>query len=184
MADFNPQNASIAHLEFTSINQAVNVVNTRLDEYRVQSATYRTSNGVSFPDLKIICNDTNRWSYSSLFKYSVNRKCYYSMFPEPDYKVTKHSVNNIPLLPEEYDVLYRVDNPEPSMNIHFDLIGLQRHAHETTDPDTGTSTITWGEWYEWSQTYTITIETNLERHCALIEEASKNGKYAKLAPEP
>lgn len=184
MADFNPQNASITHIEFTPTTQSINVVNTKLDEYKVQSATYRTSNGVRFSDLKIVCNDTNQWSYSSLFMYSVNRKCYYSMFPPPDYQITKHSVNNIPLLPEEYDVLYQVDNPEHSMNVCFDLVGVQRHAHEITDSNTGTTTIVWGDWYDWSQTYSITIETNLDRHCALITEASKNGKYAKLAPEP
>lgn len=179
MALFSPESGSLEHLEFTHIQQSIAVVNTEIDEYRVQSATYRTSNGSFFPDLEITCNDTNVWGYSSMFEYSVNRKCYYSMFPPPGYVMSTYTCNNIPLLPKDYDVLYQVDNPEPEMKVYFDLIGVQRHATITGDSETGSEIKHWSEWFEWSQTYVITITTNWDKHCALIREAVSNGSFAK-----
>lgn len=179
MASFSPPTCT--HLEFTSINQSVTVVNTEVDQYKVSSGTYRTSNNNTFPDLVITCNDTNVWSYSSVFKYSVNRKSYYAMYHEDTNSLSTHSVTNIPKLPDVYDVLYQVDNPERSMNVYFDLVGQQRHATRHTDPQTGVETLHWGQWYEWTQTYTITITTNINKHCQLIQQAASNGSYARLS---
>lgn len=174
--NFNP--ASCTHLEFTNTNQTITIPNTNVDQYQINSVSYKSSDGVIFDDMKITTSG-NSFKYSSAFQYAVPRKVYYSMLSVDQITVTKHTVNNIVDLPKNYTAIYQVDNPADSSSVTFTVKGQQRHATESTDSITGQVTYNWGPWSSFTTTYTITLTTNMDKHMELIKNAVQNGQLVK-----
>lgn len=174
--NFSP--ASCTHLEFTNTNQTITIPNTNVDQYQINSVSYKSSDGVIFDDMKITTSG-NSFKYSSTFQYAVPRKVYYSMLSSDQMTVTKHTVNNIVDLPKNYTAIYQVDNPTESSSVTFTVKGQQRHATESTDSITGQVTYNWGPWSSFTTTYTITLTTNMDKHMELIKNAVQNGQLVK-----
>lgn len=190
MADYSPSNNSLEHLEFTNIIQSIAIVNQELHQWKVQQITgYSTSNGVTFPDLKFTVSDpvngSQSWSYSSLFEYAVNRHVYYTVLSDDQLSLSYGDVNNLTKLPEVYDNLYKSDPPAESMTVTMHLKGLQRTGHESTSTDSQgnpTTTIVWSPWSDWTDNYTITITTNLDKHMQLLQHAIQQQRFVKNSP--
>lgn len=194
MADYSPPNNSLEHLEFANITQSVAIVNQELHQWKVQQITgYSTSNGVTFPDLKFTVSDpvngSQSWSYSSLFEYAVDRHVYYTVLSDDQLSLSYGDVNNLTNLPEVYDNLYKSDPPAESMTVTMHLKGLQRTGHESTSTDSQgnpTTSIVWSPWGDWTDSYTITITTNLDKHMQLLQHAIQQQRFVKnssVAPE-
>ena len=187
MANYSPSNNSLEHLEFTNITQSVAIVNQELHQWKVQQITgYSTSNGVTFPDLKFTVNDpvngSQSWSYSSLFEYAVDRHVYYTVLSDDQMSLSYGDVNNLTNLPEVYDNLYKSDPPAESMTVTMHLKGLQRTGHESTSTDSQgnpTTSIVWSGWSDWTDNYTITITTNLDKHMQLLRHAIQQQRFVK-----
>lgn len=187
MADYSPSNNSLEHLEFTNITQSIAIVNQELHQWKVQQITgYSTSNGVTFPDLKFTVSDpvngSQSWSYSSLFEYAVDRHVYYTVLSDDQLSLSYGDVNNLTNLPEVYDNLYKSDPPAESMTVTMHLKGLQRTGHESTSTDSQgnpTTTIVWSAWSDWTDSYTITITTNLDKHMQLLQHAIQQQRFVK-----
>lgn len=187
MADYSPSNNSLEHLEFTNITQSVAIINQELHQWKVQQITgYSTSNGVTFPDLKFTVSDpvngSQSWSYSSLFEYAVDRHVYYTVLSDDQLSLSYGDVNNLTNLPEVYDNLYKSDPPAESMTVTMHLKGLQRTGHESTSTDSQgnpTTSIVWSPWSDWTDNYTITITTNLDKHMQLLQHAIQQQRFVK-----
>lgn len=194
MANYSPSNNSLEHLEFTNITQSIAIVNQELHQWKVQQITgYSTSNGVTFPDLKFTVSDpvngSQSWSYSSLFEYAVDRHVYYTVLSDDQLSLSYGDVNNLTNLPDVYDNLYKSDPPAESMTVTMHLKGLQRTGHESTSTDSQgnpTTSIVWSPWGDWTDNYTITITTNLDKHMQLLQHAIQQQRFVKnssIAPE-
>ena len=187
MATYSPSNNSLEHLEFTNITQSIAIVNQELHQWKVQQITgYSTSNGVTFPDLKFTVSDpvngSQSWSYSSLFEYAVDRHVYYTVLSDDQLSLSYGDVNNLTNLPEVYDNLYKSDPPAESMTVTMHLKGLQRTGHESTSTDSQgnpTTSIVWSPWGDWTDSYTITITTNLDKHMQLLRHAIQQQRFVK-----
>ena len=192
MATYSPSNNSLEHLEFTNITQSIAIVNQELHQWKVQQITgYSTSNGVTFPDLKFTVSDpvngSQSWSYSSLFEYAVDRHVYYTVLSDDQLSLSYGDVNNLTNLPEVYDNLYKSDPPAESMTVTMHLKGLQRTGHESTSTDSQgnpTTTIVWSPWGDWTDSYTITITTNLDKHMQLLRHAIQQQRFVKNSSVP
>ena len=182
MASYSPPKGSITHLEFTNTNQSVSVVNEELQQYRINNVTYRTSNGIRFDDFVLNVTGTRTWNYKALLKYAVDRSIHYSTLSADQKSITKHRVNNVVDLPKDYQVAFRFENPAESMNIIFDIVGETRIGHHYSNPDTGSSYIQWSDWHGWSDTYTVTVETNINKHCQIIRQVVLEGKFCQNSP--
>lgn len=190
MASYSPPNSTVEHLEFTNIRQTIAIADEELHQWKVQQVTgYSTSNGVRFDDLQFYVDDpvngSKSWTYTSMFEYAVNRHLKYDIVSDDQTYLIYGEVNNIPELPEIYDNLYHSDPPAESMTVTMNIAGLQRTGSEQTtggDPETGeggTTTIVWGNWYQWNDTYTITITTNYTKHAELIQKACQEQRFVK-----
>ena len=192
MATYSPSNNSLEHLEFTNITQSIAIVNQELHQWKVQQITgYSTSNGVTFPDLKFMVGDpvngSQSWSYNSLFEYAVDRHVYYTVLSDDQMSLSYGDVNNLTNLPEVYDNLYKSDPPAESMTVTMHLKGLQRTGHESTSTDSQgnpTTTIVWSPWGDWTDSYTITITTNLDKHMQLLQHAIQQQRFVKNSSVP
>ena len=173
--NFSP--ASCTHLEFSNISQTVSIPNTSTDEYKITSVTYKTNTGIVWNDM-VITTSGNSFNYKCRFEYAVPRKVYYVMLSDDLMVLTKHSVNNIVDLPENYTSVYQVDNQAESMTVTFTVNGQERHATQSTD-SSGQSTYNWSNWYSFTTTFITTITTNMDKHMELIRAAVKNGSVAK-----
>ena len=192
MATYSPSNNSLEHLEFTNITQSIAIVNQELHQWKVQQITgYSTSNGVTFPDLKFTVGDpvngSQSWIYSSLFEFAVDRHVYYTVLSDDQLSLSYGDVNNLTNLPEVYDNLYKSDPPAESMTVTMHLKGLQRTGHESTSTDSQgnpTTTIVWSPWGDWTDSYTITITTNLDKHMQLLRHAIQQQRFVKNSSVP
>lgn len=187
MGNYSPPNNSIEHLEFTDITQTVSIADLELHQWRIDEITgYSTSNGTSFDDLTWEVTSKS-FTYHSLFEYAVFRKVYYTTVTEDETDLIFGTAKNIPLLPPDYDVLYKSDVPDSSITVTFNIVGQQRTGTEQSTGDSGDgggsgTTIVWSSWYDWADTYTITITTNIDRHCKLLQQAAQNGIFCKNSP--
>lgn len=177
MAEWIPTNNSLELLEFTHHNRTIAVVETPIKEYQIQNVTYTTSNGIEFDDMQIRWGKT-AFTFDSLFEYAVNRVVQYIKHNDfASDKVDYEQVENIKWIPESSSANYNYHNPDDSMQVYFHVTGLQRDGVESSSGDGTTSTIIWSSWYDWSDTYTITIETNFNKHMQLIRNSIKKQHY-------
>lgn len=173
---FNP--STTTHLEFneTPVTQTVSLISDEgnNEEYVIENVTYTTSNGVKFDDLTLSW-DGNIFTYSSKFEWAVNTPCYYFIQKDhnPNNPIEYKQAVNFKELPPDYDVLYKVGDPDPSMTITFEVMGKYR----TVSLENGTS----GGWQDFQKTFITTIETNLTRFMTELRAAVSNGYYSKQA---
>lgn len=171
--------SSVTHTEFTYTSNTITVVNTASNQYRINSVSYTTSNNVMFDDLKITTNQ-NTWQYTSNFANAVNRFVKYIILADDHKSISDHSVNNLKFLPKIYDNLYYSAIPDESMTVTFHLVGETRSYSETSSGDSsGSSSGVWSAWTPWSDDFTITIETNLDKHVELIQKACDNQRFVR-----
>lgn len=194
MASYSPANGTVEHLEFTDIHNTISIADEKLHQWLVQQVTgYDTSNGIRFDDLTFSVpdpeNGSKSWSYSSLFEYAVNRVLRYVIYHEDTNSLEYGEVDNIPKLPPRYDSIYVSLPPDPEMQVTMHLTGLQRTGTEqssggdSSDSGGGSgTTISWGPWVPWSDDYTITITTSLEKHLELLQRAIEQQTFVKNSP--
>lgn len=176
-ATYSP--SSVTHTEFTYTSNTITVVNTASDQYKINSVSYTTSNGITFDDLQITFNN-NTWQYTSNFENAVNRFVKYIILADDHKSISDHSVNNLKFLPEIYDNLYYSAIPDESMTVTFHIVGETRSYSETSSGDSsGSSSGVWSAWTPWSDDFTITIETNLNKHVELIQKACNNQRFVR-----
>ena len=89
-------------------------------------------------------------------------------------------VNNFSLLPDEYVTIFEVENPQESSTTTFTVYYDHKYRIESTDPETGSVTEQWTEFAPAGPTtFTAVIDTNFEKHVALIREYAAKGQYAQ-----
>lgn len=179
---FSPGNQTISILEFTPTTQTVSIVDQPTQQWRITSIDgYTTSNGMVFDDLTWSTTEKS-FTFTSEFMYAVLRKVYYTTLSDDQSELYYGAADNIPLLPPVYDVLYRSDYPQQSMMVSFNIVGQTRTGDESSSDDSGSSTVVWGSWVEWSQQYTITITTNMDKHSQLLRQACMQSRLAANSP--
>lgn len=168
------------HLEFTPTLQTVSVENPPTLEFVITEVSYSHPYGFIIDDMKITIGSSS-FTYSTSYEAIVNRECRYSIKPSES-DLTFHYIDNIYDLPSVYEALYCVYNPPPSITITFTVKGKERTVTTSTDESTGSSSTSYGQWYDQTYTWDDVVETNLEKQKELILNGVFNSQaYKKYA---
>ena len=177
MAILSP--SSTEHLEFSNNSQTVSVINTESDQYSITNVTYKHENNVKFNDLNPTWSSLS-FSYRSTFDNAVDRRVYYVIESKDHSELEKYYVNNFYDLPNDYDAVYKVDNPQESTKVVFTVSLNHRYKITSTDSVTGETIERWSDWTPTSPaSFVATIETNLQKHMELVRYYVTKGKYAQ-----
>ena len=165
------------HTEFVCMSQTVSVVNPPDLEFRITDVSYSHPYGYTIKDMKISHTDSS-FTYSTCYEMVVNRACDYSTKPS-ELELNFHHIDNIQDLPSLYTALYCVQNPPPSIIITFTVRGQERTITTSSDPSTGASSTTYGEWYDQTYTWEDVVYTNLDKQKELVLKGVKNSQAYK-----
>ncbi len=174
---FTPPSGTLEYTEFTGANDTVSVADTPTKEYSISEVTYHTSNGMTFPDM-ILTHTQKSFHYNSTFDYAVDRVVDFTVQKDDydkNYKVL--SVNNISKLPPDLSSGHYFHNPIEYITVYFEVSGLQRDASVSGEGEYAQTS--WGSWYSWSETYTVSVYTNWDVHQQLVLQTVENQGFIK-----
>lgn len=176
---FSPESGN--HDEFVQTSQTVSVENPDGLEFQITDVSYSHPYGFIINDMKI-SNDETSFTYATAYDMVVNRACDYVLKPS-ELELTYHHIPNIQDLPKEYEAVYCVENPPPSIDITFTVHGRERKVSTSTDSASGSSSTTYGPWHDQTYTWTDTVSTNLTKQMELVAKAVQNSQAYKFYTE-
>ena len=175
---FSPSSGE--HTEFEGAYQTVAVIDPPDLQFEILEVSYKHEYGMVFSDLNLTFN-TKSFHYFTKYEYAVSRPTFYTLLPDK-FNLEKHKAQTISDIPPEYYSIYRVDNPPESSWVKFTIQGRERTVTQTTDPNTGQSQTTYGQWYSKTYEWIDTVNTNFTRHCQFVTGIVKNGQLALSSP--